>query len=239
MIAMWTVTMRRVLPHRTLAITRVRDYLVMAVLPGGWNPVDETDAVLVAIFATYWKRMAWMVEGVVAREHKNQLRERIKRRGYRTATAIAEAYPTRSVRAFARDLGGDPTATYFVALLFEEARANGTIARWARGLLVREIHAAHPDAWVRLWKDHPLLSPGRTAAQHRADIAIKIWAQLARQCLPGTAAAVGRIEVAFGSMDFEDDWLPAGPDDPMILALFAVWLTPHVRDQRRDSLAEA
>lgn len=139
--------------------------------------------------------------------------ERVRRRGFSTVTQYAGECPGVSLWALARELGPDDVAAVQIrTVLIEEAIRNRTVPRALRDLLVRELRASLPGGWC---------APLDGVARREVAGALASWkAELTIE---------DRLDCFDDEMTFEagqrlleaelpDGWLPAGPDDPIIVA---------------------
>ncbi|ATB28125.1 NUDIX hydrolase [Melittangium boletus] len=73
---------------------------------------------------------------------------RVRERGYTSLTAFAEARPTASLVALAKELGEDDVAgVQVLGELLAEAEQRQQVTRFVRGVLVRMLSQSLPDGW--------------------------------------------------------------------------------------------
>src|SRR5690606_12793156 len=83
-----------------------------------------------------------------------RVKQRVKERGFDTATAFADSQPRASLLDLADELGKDDVAaSQLEKVLIDEAEESGTIERCARSLLVRRLHAKLAEGWHAEWDD--------------------------------------------------------------------------------------
>ncbi|GEN13351.1 hypothetical protein MFU01_83880 [Myxococcus fulvus] len=139
---------------------------------------------------------------------KARLRERIRDRGYDSVTAFAEARPTASLIALAKELGPDDIAGVQVYdALVEEAVRSRQVTRLVRGQLVRELsrHLAH--GW-----------PAALDDETRMEVAIALgqWSAYTPETHEERVRRAGDVLLANPP---PAGWLPLGPDDELLLTL--------------------
>jgi hypothetical protein len=150
-----------------------------------------------------------------------RLKERVKSHGFTTATAFTDAEPTASLLTLAKQLARerDVAALQLQLLLLDEADATGTVERCARDFLVREFHETLPEGWHTEWDDDAafrrsgVYSSWCTALPDRYEQCCdRIWEDIRAATLP-------------------EGWLPAGPDDPILVEIFRKhWREPEQTD---------
>lgn len=152
-------------------------------------------------------------------DYAGRLKARLQARGYASASEFAAAFPRTSLVALAATLGtNDVAAVQLERLLYEEAIERGTVERFARDLLVREIHDNLPEGWRRDWG--PDIPGDTTTARWRRSTAATGWAT-AVGSRPEYDAAADRVMFALrDKAPFPDGWLPADADDPLLVAFF-------------------
>src|SRR5689334_22386381 len=85
---------------------------------------------------------------------KVRLYERVRERGYDSLTAFAEARPTASLVALAKELGPDDIAGVQVfSGLVAEAERSRRVTHLIRGQLVRELAEALRNGWPTVLDD--------------------------------------------------------------------------------------
>ncbi|MBN8468354.1 NUDIX hydrolase [Corallococcus exiguus] len=137
---------------------------------------------------------------------KTRLRERVRKRGYDSLTAFADARPTASLVELAEDLGkGDIAGAQILSGLFAEAEQRNQVTRFVRGILVRMLSQSLPQGWPAVTDDASRFAVSKALGrwsgytpeshQQRAD---QVMASL-RATPPG--------------------WRPLGPDDELLLTL--------------------
>jgi hypothetical protein len=156
-----------------------------------------------------------------------RLKERVRARGFETVTAYADAQPTVSLLALAKQLTQerDIAALQIELVLLDEADSAGMVERCARDLLVRNLHEELPEGWHTQWNDD--------TQYRRAGVFSSWYATLGSRYEP----AVDSIFAAFVAAPIPEGWLPDGPDDPILVEIFQKhWREPEPED---DTLAVA
>jgi hypothetical protein len=147
--------------------------------------------------------------------------ERIYERGFETAAQFADSQPMASLVTLARQLGKnkDVAGAQLEKVLLHEAEVAGTMERCARSLLVRKIHEELPEGWHTDWDED---------SRYRRAGAFSSWfAGLGSSSEP----AVDRIYGALEGAPLPEGWLPAGPDDPILVEIFQkYWDEPKQED---------
>lgn len=137
--------------------------------------------------------------------------ERAKAKGYDSVTAFADARPRTCLLALAEELGPDDVnAAQLRAILRDEAERGGFVDRFARTLLVREMYAAIPKGW-------------RVQPDDGFDFEFNATGPLVELSteLPESHRAMAlRLTRIMMAADLPVGWLPEGPDDPVLVALF-------------------
>ena len=140
-----------------------------------------------------------------------RIRARVGERGYETVTAFAEARPTATLLALAGELGADDVvAIQVLTLMREEALGGGDVERFARGLLVHELWESIPKGWR--------IDPGGGF-----EFTFKLASAIANLvvALPDSHQDLGRrVGDLLVAADLPAGWLPSGPDDPTLVAIF-------------------
>jgi hypothetical protein len=134
--------------------------------------------------------------------------ERVHRLGFDSVTQYAADRVGVSLVDLARELGSDDVAGIQVMhMLLEEAIRTNTVSRLLRDLLVRELRQALPQGW-----ESPLDDTFRSKlarALGRWEIELKHYLHDEPTFIAGQALMDAELPTG---------WLPAGPDDPIIVA---------------------
>ena len=133
---------------------------------------------------------------------------RVRALGFDSVTAYASAYPTATLMELATWLGDDIAAIQIEGILRSEAEKSGARQQVTRDLLVRNIHE-HLSAG---WRD------GEQAEFERVQ-AYASWAA-ALEGFIGQATC-DAIWEALEHSSIPVGWLPEGPDDPILVRVFA------------------
>jgi hypothetical protein len=139
---------------------------------------------------------------------KVRLYERVRERGYDSLTAFAEARPTASLVALAKELGeGDLNAVQVFSGLVAEAERNNQVTRLVRGQLVRELCACLSNGWPAVLDD-----------ANRFDVAHALGSWIA--FTPETHKERARlVRTALLATPPPPGWRPRGPDDELLRML--------------------
>ncbi|MBN8470615.1 NUDIX hydrolase [Corallococcus exiguus] len=137
-----------------------------------------------------------------------RLYERVRARGYDSLTAFAEARPTASLVALAKELGPDDIAgvQVFSGLLVEAARSH-RVTRLVRGQLVRELWRSLPDGWPAVLDD---------ANRFKVAKALGLWAGFTPETHKESMRRAGDALLANPPLP---GWRPLGPDDELLRML--------------------
>ena len=82
-----------------------------------------------------------------------RLYERIRERGYDSLTSYAEARPTASLVALAKELGEDVAGVQVLSGLLAEAERRKQVTRFVRDVLVRMLSKSLPEGWPAVLDD--------------------------------------------------------------------------------------
>jgi len=117
----------------------------------------------------------------------------------------------------ADELGKDDVAaSQLEKILIDEAEDSGTIARCAKSLLVRELHEELPEGWRTEWDE---------ATWFQVSKAYGAWAAALGERYEQSYRRVW--DVFIDTMPIPAGWLPAGPDDPILVEAFKHWNAPN------------
>ncbi|HWA14942.1 MAG TPA: hypothetical protein VG817_00815 [Gemmatimonadales bacterium] len=139
---------------------------------------------------------------------KVRLYERVRERGYDSLTALAEARPTASLVALAKELGEDDiNAVQVFSGLVAEAERSHQLTRLVRGQLVRELAEHLPDGWPAVLDD-----ANRFEVAH----ALARWSTYT----PEThQERVKQVRAALRATPPPPGWRPLNPDDELLRTL--------------------
>lgn len=140
-----------------------------------------------------------------------RIHDRAKAKGYESVTAFADARPHVSLLALAEELGPDDVnAAQLLTILRDEAVKGGFVDRFARSLLVHEIHEAIPKGW-------------RVPPDDGFDFEFNATGPLVTLItkLPESHQEMARnlLRIMMAA-ELPVGWLPDGPDDPLLVSLF-------------------
>ncbi|PTL76734.1 NUDIX hydrolase [Vitiosangium sp. GDMCC 1.1324] len=134
--------------------------------------------------------------------------ERVRKRGYDSLTAFAEARPTASLVALAKELGKDDIAGVQVFQgLVAEAERSHKVARLVRGQFVRELNESLPDGWPPVLDD---------ANRFKVAEAMGSWIAFTPETHKERAR---KARDALRATPPPTSWRPLGPDDELLLTL--------------------
>jgi hypothetical protein len=224
-VSMAFVGMSTALPGRYRdTYRRVEKALLNASIPLGWLPMSPDDPILVQLFEDYWdtandpevkaeRKTRWLAE------HYEPMRQRARELGFDSLTAFAESQPLESTFRLGYQLSDDHLDRELARGLVYEAEQAGTLERCARDLLARALHFRLPQGWQPAWTTHPFgTGPRKFSAFDDLLHALHYRNE------PVTAA----IWDALDQMPIPEGWLPQGPDDPILVEVFAKhWQDPE------------
>ncbi|HWO21848.1 MAG TPA: hypothetical protein VNO30_23925 [Kofleriaceae bacterium] len=136
--------------------------------------------------------------------------ERAQRLGFATVTQYAAARVGVSLVDLAEELASaneDVAGVQVMWILVEEAIRTNTVPRVLRDLFVRELRQALPQGWKFPLDD-----------ASRCDVAGAVagWKVELKEHLDDKATSMAGRELL--NAELPDGWLPAGPDDPVIVS---------------------
>jgi hypothetical protein len=149
-----------------------------------------------------------------------RIKQRVRERGFATATEFADTQPTASLLDLADQLGKDDVAAaQLEKVLLHEAGEADAMEQCAKSLLVRRFHEKLPEGWQQEWDDSPLGSNFRRAGVYGS------WCA----ALPDRYEQIGdAIWDAICAASIPEGWLPASPDDPVLVEIFQKhWRRPE------------
>jgi len=137
-----------------------------------------------------------------------RLHERVRKLGFTSLTAFAEARPVASLVALAEELGKDDVAGIQVCMgLLAEAEQRKQLSRFERDMLVRELNKCIPNGWPAVLED-PCRFPVAKA--------LGLWIG----DIPATRQErARRVADALLANPPPPGWLPQGPDDELLRVL--------------------
>jgi hypothetical protein len=139
---------------------------------------------------------------------KVRLYERVRERGYDSLTAFAEARPTASLVALAKEMGeGDINAVQVFSGLVGEAERSNRLMRLVRGQLVRELSESLPEGWPAMLDD---------ANRFEVAQALACWIGFTPEIHRERARQVMATLLASPP---PPGWRPLGPDDEILCTL--------------------
>jgi hypothetical protein len=211
------------------ACDRVSDALLKARnegigIPAGWLPEGPDDPILVQLFRDYWdtasdpevkaeRKARWLAE------HYEPMRQRARELGHGSLTAFADSQPLESMFELAVQLGNDNGEYELARALVYEAEKTGTLERCARGILARALHSHLPQGWQRAWTTHPFGTGPRL---------VSAFKDLQDALHYRNEPVIAALWDALADMSLPEGWLPQGPDDPILIEVFARhWQDPE------------
>jgi hypothetical protein len=194
------------------------------ILPG-WLPESPDDPLLVQLFRDYWdtandpevkaeRKARWLAE------HYEPMKQRARELGYDSLTALAESRPAESMIELADLLVGDSMRDHELArALVYEAEKAGTLERCARGILARALRSHLPQGWQLAWTTHPFgTGPRKFSA----------FDDLLHALYYRNEPVIAAIWDTLDQRPMSQGWLPEGPDDPILVEVFARhWQDPE------------
>ncbi|MGZ3459865.1 MAG: NUDIX hydrolase [Archangium sp.] len=137
-----------------------------------------------------------------------RLYERVRERGYDSLTAFADARPTASLAALAKELGEDDVAgVQVLGGLLAEAERRQQVTRFVRDVLVRMLSQSLPDGWPAVLDD---------ANRFKVAKALGRWSAYTPETHEERASQVGAALLATPP---PPGWRPLGPDDELLRTL--------------------
>jgi hypothetical protein len=138
----------------------------------------------------------------------DRILERVRQRGFENVTQYASARTGVSLLVLAEELGSDDIAAVQLgSILVEEATRTNTIPHVLRDLFVRSLRERLPQGWR-----HPLDEEARVNVVG----ALVDWETELEDYLDKSATFTAGQD--FVNAELQTGWLPAGPDDPVIIA---------------------
>lgn len=176
-----------------------------------------------------------------AGDWEQRLTERLRERGFSSATDYVATAPTTSLINLGHALGTDPNAPLFqgdgfaadqlARRLLDEAKQRGDVERCARDLLVRRLHEKLPEGWRKEWG--PDVVGDMTTPFARRNSALASWSTVVSLRLPEYDETSLRVALAVRDASFPEGWLPADADDPLLVEFFRQhWKHPDIQTSR-------
>lgn len=184
---------------------------------------------------------------------QQRLRNRLHSLGCESVGEYLEKHPAAPYVAVAKGLGEDVAAMQLSRLQIQEVRDERAFRRVAMDSLAREITANLPNGWQQsseppkvaeaepLWKH--LSSKGsvlteedtRQRVEFQTSGAYAYWVVLLQKHDPQVEARATAVWNALKALSPPTDWLPKGPDDPLIVRAFdSGWAAPAKRRIKRQ-----
>jgi hypothetical protein len=139
---------------------------------------------------------------------KVRLYERVRERGYSSLTAFAEARPTASLVALAKELGEDDVAgVQVLSGLLAEAEQHNRVTRFERDVLMRMLSQSIPDGWPAVLDD---------ANRFKVAKALARWIAYTPEAHQDRAR---QVMAAILATPPPPGWRPLSPDDELLLSL--------------------
>ncbi|RKG85399.1 NUDIX hydrolase [Corallococcus sp. CA049B] len=137
-----------------------------------------------------------------------RLYERVRKRGYESLTAFANARPTVSLVALAEELGPDDVAgVQILSALLYEAEQHKQVTRFVRDVLARMLTQSLPGGWPSVLDD---------ANRFAVAKALGRWIAYTPETHKGRAKRIGDALLANPP---PAGWRPLGPDDALLRTL--------------------
>ncbi len=139
---------------------------------------------------------------------KVRLYERVRKRGYDSLTAFAEARPAVPLVALAKELGEDDVVgVQVLSGLLAEAEQRKQVTRFVRDVLVRMLAQSLPEGWPPVMDD---------ANRFKVAKALGAWFAYT----PDThRERADRVMAALRATPPPPGWRPLGPDDELLRTL--------------------
>jgi hypothetical protein len=133
----------------------------------------------------------------------------LRSHGFETLTAFAQHRPLATLADLVTEIGeGDVAQSQLQQTLVDEARARGTLRQCAQDLLVRRLRKVKAG-----W-------PSDRSWEAQEDIRGQIIAWRVALGEDYDAVSYKMIRALLDTLDLPTGWLPSGPEDPVITALF-------------------
>ncbi len=150
-----------------------------------------------------------MTDGGAWQGHwKARLYERVRKRGFASLTAFAEARPGVPLYALAEELGKDDVAgVQVLSGLLAEAEQRKQVTRFVRDVLVRMLSQSVPEGWPAVMDDE---------ARFAVAEALGSWSAYIPEAYQERA---DQLMAALRATPPPPGWRPLGPDDKLLRTL--------------------
>ena len=136
-----------------------------------------------------------------------RLHERVRKLGFASLTAFAEARPAVPLYVLAEELGSDVTGVQVLSELLAEAEQLKQVTRFVRDVFVRQLSQSLPDGWPAVLDD---------ANRFKVAKALGLWFAFTPEPHRERADRVGDALLATPP---PPGWRPLGPDDELLRTL--------------------
>lgn len=136
-----------------------------------------------------------------------RLYERVRKRGFDSLMAFAEARPALPLYVLAEELGNDVAGVQVLSGLLAEAEQRKQVTRLVRDVLVRQLSQSFPEGWPAELDD---------ANRFKVAEALGLWSAFTPEEYEKRVDQVGDALLASPP---PPGWLPRGPDDELLRTL--------------------
>lgn len=144
---------------------------------------------------------------------RDRILDRVHQRGFETVTQYVGERPGVSLLVLAKELGPDDVAAAQIrSILVEEAIRTRTVPRALRDLFVRELRESLPGGWTYPLDDASRCEVAGALATWRTELKVEDHLD----CFDDEATFNAGQDLM--NVELPTGWLPAGPDDPVIIA---------------------
>ncbi|WNG13880.1 NUDIX hydrolase [Cystobacter fuscus] len=136
-----------------------------------------------------------------------RLRERVRKRGFDSVTAFAEARPAIPLYVLAEELGDDVAGVQVLSGLLAEAEQRKQVTRLVRDVLVRQLSQSLPEGWPAVLDD---------GNRFKVAEALGLWSAFTPE---EYEERVRRAGDALFATPPPPGWRPLSPDDELLRTL--------------------
>lgn len=158
-------------------------------------------------------RLTLSFEKIWSGDWHGRILERVRERGFETVTQYADKYPGAALIVLADELGPDDVAAAQIrSILVQEAIRTRTVPRVLRDLFVRELRRSLPQGWGFPLDDASRSEVAGALATWRAELEVEDHLD----CFDDNLTFKAGQDLM--NAELPTGWLPAGPDDPVVIA---------------------